>query len=226
MFFQQNFFAYLFFEFGGFVHERHVTEAVDEDEVKNLPKQTVIELEPPRLRPRPADADADDAEMIDAQDEPASDISGTLDDDEVHMWVKCWERAPSDDEDGGGSMSGQQGGVMVQRAAFAESDGMTPEKGDYLCVTGYDCKKWCTVKIVYVARGSVGDHRFRVEFDVDGSFDELQLLEKQYGLGLREEQWGKKEAKTRLGWMFLRPTTEVGGNILRDADSVFEAKGP
>ena len=71
-------------------------------------------------------------------------------------------------------MSGQQGGVMVQRAAFAESDGMTPEKGDYLCVTGYDCKKWCTVKIVFVARGSVGDHRFRVEFDVDGSFDELQ----------------------------------------------------
>eukprot|EP00729_Bicosta_minor_P011967 gene11967-25745_t len=54
------------------------------------------------------------------------------------------------------------------------------------------------------------------------SFDELQLLETQYGLGLREEQWGKKEAKTRLGWMFLRPTTEAGGNILRDANSIFE----
>jgi hypothetical protein len=187
-----------------------------------LPKQTVIVLEPPRLRARAADAD--DAEMGDAQDEPESVTSGTLDADEVHLWVKCWEKAPSDDEDGGGSISGQ-GGVMVQLAAFAEMGEMTPQKGDYLCVTGYDCKKWCTVKIVYVARGSVVDYRFRVEFDVDGSFDELQLLEKQYGLGLREEQWGKREAKTRLGWMFLRPTTEVGGNILRDTDSIFEAKG-
>ena len=201
--------------------------AVDEDEAKNLPKQTVIVLEPPRLRARAADADADDADvagMDDGQDEQVSDTTGTLDPDEVHMWVKCWEHAPSVDEDGGGSIDGQ-GGVMVLRAAFAEMGEMTPQKDDYLCVTGYDCKKWCTVKIVYVARGSVGDHRYRVEFDVDGSFDELQLLEKQYGLGLREEQWGKKEAKTRLGWMFLRPTTEAGGNILRDANSIFEAKG-
>lgn len=52
-------------------------------------------------------------EMSDGQDELESDTTGTLDADEVHMWVKCCEQAPSVDEDGGGSIRGQ-GGVMVQ----------------------------------------------------------------------------------------------------------------
>lgn len=62
--------------------------------------------------------------MSDGQDELESDTTGTLDADEVHMWVKCWVQAPSVDEDGGhpgGSIRGQ-GGVMVKEEKDISKD--------------------------------------------------------------------------------------------------------
>ena len=224
----------LTYEAGSNYADDSAFEKVDEDEIKNSAKQTVIELQAPVARLRQRRDNVDEEELL-AADEPESITSGVLADDEVHMWIKCLEANPSRERDddggaagGGGAAAGTAGhvGVMVQRATFADQGDMEPQAGDWLAVTGYNVQKWCTVKIVHVKRhASKGDFKYRVEFSVDGSFDELQLLPKQYGLGLRVEQWAKKEAKTRLGWMFLRPTTEVGGNILRDAASIFEAKG-
>ena len=156
------------------------------------------------MRMRAADAMEENDATNEDHDFSATIVSEGV--DKGHMWIKCVE----------------SNWDVVARAVFAEKGDMTPEKGDYIAFAGYGAKKWFLAKIESVVRGAPGDFRYRIRFMADGKWEKCQLLDERYGQGLREAQWGKKEAKTRLGWMFLRPTTEVGGNILASAASIFD----
>jgi hypothetical protein len=170
----------------------------------NKDKLKVVEMEAPRLRARACDGWCCWADDVDAG---GYDYSATMKahDGVDHMWIQCVE------EDGN----------IVMRAVYADQGEMTVQVGDYIALSGYGLRKWFKVKVESISRGDEPEFRFRVSFAVDGSWEKCQFLAARYGLGLLTVQWGKKEAKTRLGWMFLRPTSEAGGGLLRTAESIF-----
>ena len=74
---------------------------------------------------------------------------------------------------------------------------------------------WFIVTVDNIGEGNEDDERFRCSFLCDDSFVDLKLSKASYGL--REQHWGRRGGKSGAGWMFLRPTKDIGGQELENA---------
>ena len=159
------------------------------DDVANKVKETVVELGRAIRQTR--------SDSI----KPIADYEGESD---GHFFIRCRGESKTLE--------------LERRATFAERGNLTVEVGDELAVSGYDAETWFIATVDDIGEGNEGDERYRVSFLYDDTIENLKLKAESYGRGLREQHWGKRDAKVALGWMFLRPTKDVGGEVIENTE--------